>query len=67
MQALITTVCEKVANSMSFVSRVPCTRVHDRVHGLTQTVYRLYTRPCTGRVHGRVCSRLVYTACQISW
>jgi len=35
---VITTVCEKVVNSIGFVYR-PCIRVHGRVHGRVWAVY----------------------------
>jgi len=49
---VITTVCEKVANSVGFVYG-PCIRLHERVHGR-------YTAVNTGRVYGQYTA--VYTA-----
>jgi len=43
---VITTVCEKVANSIGFVYG-RCLYVHDRVHGRVQAVFRAVTPPCT--------------------
>ena len=52
---VITTVCEKVQNSVGFVYG-PCRRAHDRVLGHVQAVYTAVYRPST---------RTVYTAVKI--
>ena len=51
---VITTVCEKLANSIGFVYW-PCIRLHDRIHGCGQAVYiAVYTARYTPRVHEHI-------------
>jgi len=58
---VITTVCEKLANSIGFVYW-PCIRLHDRIHGCGQAVYiAVYTARYTPRVHS-LYTAVPYTA-----